>query len=126
MRIRPLLLAVLLPLVASACSFFGRAGVRVGAGTPPDEGRLRFQVANWTDDDATVHVLGGGGRYLGMIRSQSSEIYDVEWSREEALRFRVQVAGGDRCTTSLVTGAPGETVHLDIEEPLLRSSPSCR
>lgn len=92
MEIRSLLLAVHLPLLMSACIFFGR----------------------------------GGGRYLGMVRSQSSESCDLAWSEEEPVRFRVQVAGGDRCTSSLLTGAPDETVRLDIQEPLIQSSPSCR
>lgn len=119
---------LLLPLLLAGCSLSARWGILgVQANTEPaPSAGIRIRVHNFNSSDATLHVVGGGGRYMGRVRTKTSESYDVGWPEEEALRFRVHPADGGRCRTSIVTAVPGETIRLEIEEPLIHSKPSCR
>lgn len=123
MRPAGALVALVLPLLVTACALGGRGDPSQGAG---EEG-LTVEVTNYNWQDMHVYVLASGQRHsLGIVTSQSTQSFDVPSSALAARReitFLADPVGSVLAYVSdPVLVEPGDRVAWTIQNRLSHSS----
>lgn len=82
---------------------------------------IRINVENNNFNEATVRAVSRTERRLGVVPGNGRESFTLNWPTVDDLRIRIDILAGDRFTTNRVSVGPGETVYLQIMNPVYRS-----
>ena len=82
---------------------------------------IRINVENNNFNEATVRAVARTERRLGVVPGNGRETFTLNWPTVDDLRIRIDILAGDRYTTNRVSVGPGETVYLQIMNPVYRS-----
>ncbi|MDE2752092.1 MAG: hypothetical protein OXI83_05895 [Gemmatimonadota bacterium] len=82
---------------------------------------IRINVENNNFNEATVRAVARTERRLGVVPGNGRESFTLNWPTVDDLRIRIDILAGDRYTTNRVSVGPGETVYLQIMNPVYRS-----
>ncbi len=83
-------------------------------------GLIRIEVDNRNFNDATVFaIIPGGQRRLGIVTGKTAGSFDLQWTRDQDIRLRIQLLAGDSFSTNALYVRQGEILQLTID-PILR------
>ncbi len=82
---------------------------------------IRINVQNNNFNEATLRAVSRTERRLGVVSGNGRETFTLNWPAVDDLRIRIDILAGDRFTTNRVSVGPGETVYLQIMNPVYRS-----
>lgn len=113
-------------LVAAVVAVAGCSTSRRDLSNPFEGGNaaaqsIRINVENNNFNEATVRAVARIERRLGVVSGNGRESFTLNWPTVDDLRIRIDILAGDRFTTNRVSVGPGETVYLQIANPVYRS-----
>ena len=82
---------------------------------------IRITVENNNFNEATLRAVSRTERRLGVVPGNGRESFTLNWPTVDDLRIRIDILAGDRFTTNRISVGPGETVYLQIMNPVYRS-----
>lgn len=93
-----------------------------GAGSRP----IRVDVLNRNFNDASVWAVSRAERIrLGTVTGKSDGSFRLAWRGTEPVHMEIDLVGGERCVTDVLTVDEGDVLYLEIQ-PELASMKECR
>ena len=108
-------------VVVAGCSTSRRDATNPFEGDVAAAQSIRINVENNNFNEATVRAVARIERRLGVVSGNGRESFTLNWPTVDDLRIRIDILAGDRFTTNRVSVGPGETVYLQIANPVYRS-----
>ena len=86
---------------------------------------IRIDILNRHFSDASVWAVFRAERIrLGTVTGKSDGTFQLPWKGTEPVYMEIDMVGGERCVTDVLTADEGDIFYLEIQ-PELSSMPEC-
>ena len=109
--------ALALVALAASTGCFGRASAPSPFDSRGGPEQIRITIDNQNFNDVRVYTIATTGRRtLGGVTGRSESTFQIDWTRLDELRFRLEFLAGGTYETVRINVSPGDAVFVYIPE----------